>query len=58
MTQLANNIYDTGEWPRYLIEVTVIVLKKPKTTKFSDHHTVSLIAYTTKIVVRILRRRI
>jgi hypothetical protein len=31
--------------------------KKPKTTKYSNHCTISLIAYTTKIVVRILRRR-
>jgi len=32
-------------------------LKKPKATKCSDHHTISLIAHTPKIVARILRRR-
>jgi hypothetical protein len=59
MTQLINSIYVTGEWPRDLIEFTMIALKKkPKDTKCSDHRTISRIAHTAKIVVRILRRRI
>jgi hypothetical protein len=59
MTQLVNSIYVTGEWPRGFIEVTMIVLKKkPKAIKFSDHRTISLIAHIAKIVARILRRRI
>jgi hypothetical protein len=34
ITQLINSIYITGEWPRHLIEVTIIALKKkPKATK-------------------------
>jgi hypothetical protein len=37
----------------------VVALKKrPKATKCSNHRTISLIAHTAKIVVRILRRRI
>jgi hypothetical protein len=56
MTQLINSIYVTGEWPRDFIEVTMIVLKKkPKATKFSDHRTISIIAHAAKIVARILR---
>jgi signal transduction protein with GAF and PtsI domain len=44
MTQLINNIYETGQWPKDFIEVTVITLKKkPKGTKCSDSRTVSLI---------------
>jgi hypothetical protein len=58
MTQLINSIYVTGEWPRDFIEIIMIALKKPKATKCSDHHTISLITHTAKIVVRILRRRI
>jgi hypothetical protein len=59
MTQLINSIYVTGEWPRDFIEVTMIALKKkPKATKCSDHHTISLIAHVAKIVARILTRRI
>jgi hypothetical protein len=59
MTQLISSIYVTGEWPRDFIEVTMIALKKKtKATKCSDHHTISLIGHTAKIVARILRRRI
>jgi hypothetical protein len=32
--------------------------KKPQATKCGDHRTISLIAHTTKIVAKILRRRI
>ena len=39
--------------------VTMIALKKkPQATKCSDHHTISLIAHTAKIVAKILRRRL
>jgi hypothetical protein len=59
VTQLINSIYATGEWPRDFIEVTMIALKKkPKATKCSDHCTISIIVHATKIVARILRRRI
>ena len=41
------------------MKLTVIALKeKPRATKCSDHHTISLIAHSAKIVVRMLRRRI
>jgi hypothetical protein len=53
MTQKINNIYEAGEWPNDFTEVTVIALKmKPKATKCSNHHTVSLIAHTAKVVAR------
>jgi hypothetical protein len=42
--------------PRILF-VKMIALKKPKATKFSDHRTISLIAYRARIVARMLRRR-
>ena len=42
MTQLINTIYETGEWPRYIMEVTMIALKKrPQATKCNDHRTYS-----------------
>jgi hypothetical protein len=51
MTQLINSMYVTGEWPRDFIEVTMTALKKkPKATKCSDHHTISLITHAVKIV--------
>ena len=59
MTKLINTIYETGEWPKDFTEVTMIALKKePQATKCSDHRTSSFIAHTTKIVAKILRRRI
>jgi hypothetical protein len=41
MTQLISNLYETGEWPRGLIEFVMVALKKPKATKCSDHRTYS-----------------
>ena len=59
MIKLINTLYETGEWPKDFTEVTMIALKKkPQATKCSDHRTISLIAYTAKIVTKILRRRI
>ena len=55
LTKLINTIYETGEWPKDFTKVTMIALKKKtQATKCSDHHTVSLISHTAKI----LRRRI
>ena len=59
MTKSINTIYETGEWPKDLTEVTMIALKKkPQATKCSDHRVISLIAHTAKIVAKILRRTI
>jgi hypothetical protein len=33
ITQLINNIYETGEWPK------IVSKKKPEATKFGDHRT-------------------
>jgi len=55
-TQLMNNIYVTGKWPKDFTEVKIIAIMKPTATKCSHHHTITLIAHTTKIVARILRR--
>ena len=56
MTKLINTIYETGEWPKEFMEVTMIALKKkPQAVKFSDHRTFSLIAHTAKVVAKILR---
>jgi hypothetical protein len=59
LTKLINTIYETGEWPKNLTEVTMSALKKKtQATKYSDHHTLSLISHTGKIIAKILRRRI
>jgi hypothetical protein len=54
-----SNTYETAEWPKDFIEVTMIALKKKsKATKCRDHCTVSLIAHTAKTVAKILLRKI
>jgi hypothetical protein len=58
MIKLINTIYETGEWPKDFTEVTMIALKKSQATKCNDHRTICLIAYTAKIVTKIIRRRI
>ena len=59
MTKLINIVYETGEWPKDFTEVTVVALKKkPQVTKCGNHRTISLIAYTVKIIAKELRRRI
>ena len=40
MKKLTSTIYDTGEWPKDLMEVTMIALKKKtQATKCSNHRT-------------------
>jgi len=57
MTKLIKTIYETAEWPKDFMEVTMIALKKkPQATKCNDHRTISLITHTAKIVTKILRR--
>jgi hypothetical protein len=59
MKKLINTIYETGEWPKDFTEVTMIASKKkPQATKCSGHRTISLIAHTSNMVAKILRRRI
>ena len=52
LTQQTNKHVKLESGPRISLK-----LKKPKTTKCSDHCTISLIAHTAKIVARILERR-
>jgi len=58
MIKLINTTYETGEWPKNFTEFKMIALKyKPQATKCNDHRTVDLIARTSKIVTKILRRK-
>jgi hypothetical protein len=53
VTQLINNIYESGEWPKDFTEVTMVALKKkPKARKCTDHHTISLIAHEANVIRR------
>jgi hypothetical protein len=57
LTQLINNIYESGEWPKDFIEVTMVALKKkPKARKCTDHRTISLTAYAVKVLASVIKR--
>jgi len=59
MTKLINTVYETGEWPKYFIEDTMIALnKKIRATKYSENCTISPIAHTEKIIENITRIKI
>ena len=58
VTQLINNIHETGEWPKDLTEVRVIALQKPEAAKCSDHRTVSLATHIAEMVARMLKKMI
>jgi len=54
---MIKSIGETGQWPKECIEVTAVALKKKlNATKCSDHHTISIMVHTAKIVGKILRR--
>jgi hypothetical protein len=58
LTQLINNIYESGELPKDFTEVTMVALKKkPKATKCTHHRTISFIAHAAKEVASVIRRR-
>lgn len=57
--QLCKDIYNSGEWPEDFCKTTMIPLKKkPLAKECSDHRTISLISHASKIILRILNRRI
>jgi hypothetical protein len=57
-TQLINNVYETGEWPKEFTGITMVALKTtPKARKCTDHRTISLIAHAAKVVASVIRRR-
>ena len=58
MTELNNNIHETGNRSKDLTEVANVLKKKQKATKCSYHYTISLIAHIARIIVRILKGRI
>jgi hypothetical protein len=58
LTQLINNIHESGEWSKDFTEVTMVALKKkPKARKCNDHCTISLIAHAAMVVASVLRKR-
>ena len=59
LVQLCKNIYATGKWPEDFLSTEIVAVpKKANTKKCSEHRTISLICHTSKIILKILARRL
>jgi hypothetical protein len=58
LTEICNDMYNTGNWPDDFYKSIIIPLKKkPSAIECSDHRTISLISHASKIMLRILTKR-
>jgi len=56
---MCKKMYDTGEWPEDFMKVIMIPLqKKQSATDCADYRTISLISHASKILLKILTKRI
>lgn len=59
LIRICQQIYLTGEWPKDFMETGMVPLqKKPNALDCSDHRTISLIAHASKILLKILTKRL
>ena len=59
LIRLCQDIYTTGIWPEDFLQSVMIPLqKKPNATKCEDYRTISLISHASKIMVKVLQKRI
>ena len=59
LIKICQDIYTTGIWPEDFLQAIIIpIKKKPNTTSCEEHRTISLLTHASKIMVRILAKRI
>ena len=59
ITDLLNEVYDTGQIPTDMSKSIFIALpKKPGATECESHRTISLMSHVTKILLRIIMKRV
>jgi len=59
LIEICQQIYTTGEWPSDFLQTVMIPLeKKTNTTECQDYRTISLISHASKIILKILTKRI
>ena len=59
LVELCQQIYETGKWPEDFLRTVMIPLKKkPNATECSDRRTISLVVHASKILLKILTKRI
>ena len=58
LTQLCNEIYNTGYWPKGLKEFIFIPIpKKPNATRCQEYRTISIMSQVTKLLLKIVMDR-
>ena len=58
LTQLCNEIYNTGYWPKEMKEsIFIPIPKKPKATRCQEYRTVSIMSQVTKLLLKIVMDR-
>ena len=58
LTQLYNEIYNTGYWPKELKEsIFIPIPKKPKATRCQEYRTISIMSQVTKLLLKIVMDR-
>ena len=56
LTQLCNEIYNTGYWPKELKEsIFIPIPKKPKATRCQEYRTISIMSQVTKLLQLLLK---
>src|ERR1043165_6270645 len=56
---LCRDMYEQGSWPKHFTRVVMIPIKKKKNAvECEDHRTISLISHASKIMLKILTKRI
>jgi len=59
LEEICKKMYDTGTWPEDFTKVIMVPLQKNKNaTDCADHRTISLISHASKIMLRILTKRL
>ena len=59
VVQLCQDIYNTGVWPKDFLQTIVIpIQKKQNATNCEDHRTISLLTHASKILLRIITKRL
>jgi hypothetical protein len=59
MVDICKDMYEQGVWPKEFTKVVLIPIpKKENATECEDHRTISLICHASKIMLKILTKRI
>jgi retron-type reverse transcriptase len=59
LVRLCQEIYDTGRWPEDFLQSIMIPMKKKKNaTKCEDYRTISLLTHASKILLKIMAKRV